>query len=596
MSTDGLRHDVTVHVVYDDRQAVQRRPLPARPLPGAATPRRLYLCLGVFAAVFSVLAIRLAHLSFNMEDEIRLIRAETNVPARVAILDHAGRALAVNRQATGVAIDGRDVWDDEEAVRALAQVLPGIDQERLRSRLAKDQYTLIEDDITPQERLDVIALGLPGVRFPETQARAYPQKDLAAHVVGYTIAGRGGATGLEHYLDQARSADKVQALRSSIDVVAQQILEDELLSAMREFSAKAAWGVILVADTGEVRALASLPDFNPNRPQASEMSAWRNRAMSDVYELGSAFKPITIALALDHGAVDISDRFDVTTPIDVGGWTIRDYTPKTGALSISEIVQYSSNIGTVHVAEAAGLEAFRETFSALRLTDALQTELPETRKPLYSSAWRPSEFAAASYGHGIAVSPLQLTAAFAAVINGGEFRTPTFLAVDTEAGAEALPAAQRVFSAETSARMRIILRKAVTDGTGRAAEATGYYPIGKTATADKPGVGGYQDRGPLVSSFIGAFPGYDPQYVLLISLDEPQGTDTTHGFATAGYVAAPVFRRVVERVGPALGLLPVGDDVAFDGFVGLRRDPGAEPAPAPETADALATLLTETLR
>jgi cell division protein FtsI (penicillin-binding protein 3) len=582
MTDDGLRYGLKIRTLYDDRGG------PVRAQAGAArngSQFRLRLCMFVAIAAFSILSVRLAHVTFGMGATFDAIRAETEKPFRREVVDRAGRPLIMNSRTTGLAVDGRDVWDVAEVVDALSAKFPDIDAERLQARLERHQYTLVLDNLLPQERQEVIALGLPGMRFPEITSRAYPQGDLAAHVLGYTIPGKGGAVGVERALERRLSGGQ-GPLALSLDLTAQQILEDELAVTMAQFGAKAAFGVLLDVHTGEVRALASLPDYNPNRPGASPAGARRNRAMSDVYELGSAFKPLTAALALELGEVNLTETFDVSRPIEVGGWPIEDYSRKTKPLTMSEVIQHSSNIGTVMMVQRIGAERFEAMLATLGLTEELETELPEGRSPMVSSTWRPAELASSSYGHGIAVSPLQLAAAFAATVNGGTFHTPTFVS-------GGVGESRRAFSAATSARMRIVMRKTVTEGTGRNAEVRGYYPIGKTATADKPRAGGYDDDGELLSSFIGAFPGYDPQYVLLVSFDEPEGTKQTYGYATAGYVAAPAFRRIVERAAPALGLMPVGDDVAFDGFLGLRRQgPGGQPV----SHDALATLLAETIQ
>lgn len=564
MTTDGLRRQVSSRVVFDDRSTPKLSKPVVTPASGS---RRIGLCAGLFAVAFAILGARLIQVSFFMGNGPTLIRAASPEVIRQEVVDVDGRPLIMNTRLTGLAIDGREVWDVDEMIIGIRGLFPQTDENRLRKRLKAKKYTHLYDSITEQEKAAIMALGLPGIRYPESVGRVYPQKDLAAHVAGYTIPGRGGAIGVEAALDdKAFALEDDQPLRLSIDLVAQQILEEELIGAIETFSAKAGWGVLMDVETGEVRALASLPDFNPNAPGAASPAAWRNRAMADRYELGSAFKPLTVAAALEAGAIKPDDQYDVSRPIEVGGWSIADYSRRQPIMSVSEVLQYSSNIGTVRIVQALGAKRFEMALNSLGLTQALQTELPELRTPSYSTAWRPSELASTSYGHGIAVTPLQLTAAFVPVVNGGVFRTPTFVA-----GGEG--SERQVFSKKTSDQMRLMMRRSVTDGTGKNAELQGYYVIGKTATADKPEVGGYDDEGgELISSFIGAFPGYDPKYVLLVSIDEPAGTKATYGYATAGYVAAPVFRRVVERAAPALGVMPVGDDVAFDGFLGMRRD------------------------
>ena len=575
MSTDlGLTPRTTVRVTYDEAAggAVREAAPPAREAEG-----RVRLVLGAFVCAFSLLGLRLAHVSFGMEEELAVARAASVQTVRPEIADRLGRPLAMNRETRGLAVDGRDVWDAGETARALAGLFPEVREDWLRGRLAARKYAHLMDDLSAEDRAAVVALGLPGMRFPEGTARVYPQGALAAHVVGYTIPGRGGAIGTERAVDKS-DAD---AVRLTLDAGVQKVLEDELSGAIETFGAKAGWGVLMDAHDGSVLALASLPDFDPNRPGASAPGNLRNRAASDAYELGSAFKPLTVAAAMDKGLIAEGERFDVAEPLPVGRWSIKDYSPKSEPLTASEVLQYSSNIGTVRIAQRLGGEGFAEALGAFGLTEALRTDLPEARAPLLPARWGEAELATGSYGHGLAVSPLALTAAFAAVVNGGEHVTPRFLR-------QTPTATRRVLAPETSAAMRVALRRVLTDGTGKNAEADGYHAIGKTATADKPGAGGYDEKR-LVTSFVGAFPGYDPDYVLLVSLDEPQGIPETYGFATAGYTAAPVFRRVVERTAPMLGLMPVGDEVALGGFVGLKRGEAGE---APQL-DALAQLLAE---
>ena len=574
----GLIPRVTARVTYDE--AAGGAVPEAAPVTMGA-PNRVRLVRGAFVCAFAVLGLRLAYVSFGMGEEPTIARMAATEAVRPEIADRMGRPLAMNRRTRGLAVDGRDVWDAAETARALAALFPDVREDWLRERLAARKYAHLLDDLSADERAAVVALGLPGMRYPEGMARVYPQGPLAAHVVGYTIPGRGGAIGAERAVEGRAIDGAAPTVRLTLDAGVQKVLEDELAGAIETFSARAGWGVLMDAHDGAVLALASLPDFDPNGPGRSPAANLRNRAASDAYELGSAFKPLTVAAAMDRGLIGEGERFAVAEPIRMGRWSIKDYSPRTEPLTASEILQYSSNIGTVRIAQRLGADGFVDALDAFGLTEPLRTDLPEARAPLLPARWGEAELATASYGHGLAVSPLALTAAFAASVNGGEYVTPRFLR-DTPVKA------RRVIEDETSAGLRVSLRRVLTDGTGKNAEARGYHAIGKTATADKPGAGGYEGS-KLVTSFVGAFPGYDPDYVLLVSLDEPQGIPETYGFATAGYTAAPVFRRVVERTAPMLGLMPVGDEVAFEGFVGLKR---ADAAPAPQL-DALAQLLAE---
>ena len=545
-----------VEVLYDEI-ASRKDPEPQATTTDDSIKRRLMLCGIGLAVAFSVLGIRSVDLALDTPAPSYDV-AQAATAAKASRLEDAdGRLLAINVPAYGLAINGRDVWDPEEAALGLAAIFPSVDPDKLRVKLSAEQRVVVDRVITDGQREAVMALGLPGLSFPPTEERVYPQGRLFSHVVGYQIPGRGGVTGLE-------SAATIRGLAgpqvTTLNVTAQTILISELERAMKRFSAKAAWGILMDANDGSVAALASLPDFDPNVPGQSPASARRNRLVSDNYELGSALKALTVAAALEAEVATLDTQVDVRSPLVVGDWEIEDYSVKKAVMTVEEVLATSSNIGTGQLALALGSGRFVKSLARFGLTERLETALPEGRTPLLPPRWGEAEVVTASYGHGIAVSPLHLTSAFAATVNGGALITPRFLESDPIERTT-------ILRPETSAAMRRGLRSVITQGTGGNAEAMGYYVIGKTATADKPVGGRYLDDGPLLSSFIGAFPGHDPRYVLLISLDEPQGTADTYGFATAGWTAAPAFRRAVERLAPVLGVMPVRQDEAADGFL-----------------------------
>nr|WP_305888964.1 penicillin-binding protein 2 [Parvularcula maris] len=514
------------------------------------------------------MGFRTAQLALNPPPPVYQLAGSESTGGPALLEDREGRALALSIKGFGLAIHGSEVWEAEEAAAKLAGLFPHIDPAKLRIKLEAGQRVVIDRVITPEQREEVLALGLPGITFPEADIRAYPQGRLFSHVVGYQIPGRGGVTGLEA---TASSQELAGTQRTTLHTAAQTIMLGEVSRAMAQFEAKAAWGLLLDAHSGDVVSLVSLPDFDPNRPGASDASARRNRVVSDTYELGSAFKALTVAMALEEGIVALDTPVDVTSPLKVGDWSIEDYSEKGNVLSVEEILAYSSNIGTAQLALLMGQDGFTAALERFGLLERMTTSLPESRSPLIPREWGPAEIATVSYGHGIAVSPLHLTAAFAALVNGGEQVTPRFLLSDPVEK-------KRVISERTSLELRRALRAVVTEGTGSFAEAEGFYVIGKTATADKPGAGGYNDKGPLISSFIGAFPGHDPRYVMLISLDEPKGNASTYGYATAGWTAAPAFKRAVERLAPVLGVMPTPEDQAADAFLtvlGARDGAGA---------------------
>ncbi len=544
--------------------------------PAARSRRRIGMCAVVFAAAFSFLGFRLVSVATGGEGVFAGAGAPGGEYSRPEIVDRRGRILATNLPVVALEVSGRETWDAGQAVSLLAGALGGLDTDELERDLRSRRYVEVARDLTPAQKDAVFRLGLPGVRFRSRERRYYPQGALGAHIVGHTEPGKGGVMGLEAHLDQRGGTLALQPVRASLDIRAQQAVEEELGAAVRKYHAKAAWAGVIDVATGEVIALANWPEFDPNAPGASEADARRNRATYDRYELGSAFKAITAAAALDVGAASLASTYDARRGFRVADRTIRDFHGKNRMLTFSEAVQHSSNIGMVQIAADLGVENQKAYLEALGLFDPLPIELRENRAPQLPAKWGPVEAATVSYGHGISVTPLHLLAAFSAVVNGGEYRTPTFLHRRSAAPGK------RVFQAETSLKMRRILRRVIMDGTASFAEADGYFPIGKTATADKPKRGGY-DRSTRIASFVGAFPGAAPRFAVLVSLDEPQVIAETKGFATAGWNAAPTFARIVERIAPVLGVAPANDAEATAFFdaepISLTRLEGEGTAP-----------------
>lgn len=525
---------------------------------------RISMCAVVFAFVFSALALRMAFITFGrIEAAPMLASIEASKILSPEIVDRTGALLATDLPMIALEVWGREVWDAGETAASLARVLPELDVVALTEKLNDGQYVEVRADLSPAERQAVFELGLPGVRFASRSKRFYPQADLGAHLIGHGEPGKGGVMGLERAASEGRFLAQMSgrdgALRASIDVRVQQILEEELDATMKEFSAKAAWGGVMDVATGEIIAIASLPDFDPNAPGAVEADFRRNRAVYDRYELGSAFKAFTAAAALDAGVTREGAKYDARGTFQVADRRISDFHGENRIMSLSEVVQHSSNIGIVQVVQDLGVAKQKAYLRALGLLDPLPIPLAERRSPELPWQWGPVESATIAYGHGISVTPLHLLTAYGAVVNGGVWRAPVFIA-------DGASETRRVFSTGTSAIMRRVLRRVISDGTASKAEVAGYFPIGKTATADKPSGGGY-NRNSRISSFVGAAPGYAPRYAILISFDEPQPTKDTFGYATAGWNAAPTFARVLERAAPILGLSPVDEATALAAFV-----------------------------
>ncbi|MEM1409368.1 MAG: penicillin-binding transpeptidase domain-containing protein, partial [Pseudomonadota bacterium] len=375
--------------------------------------RRLMFCAAGLLSVFVILSMRTTQLALSSPPPRFALSDEALEDSAPVLEDSAGRALALTTRRNGLAVNGAEVWDAEETAKALGAIFPGVDTVTLEARLASRRRVLLKRVITEAEKDDALSLGLPGLSFPETEVRAYPQGRLFSHVVGYQIPGSGGVTGLEA---MATREGLTGPVKTTLNVTAQTIILAELAKAQRTYGAAAAWAVLMHADTGAVAAMASLPDFDPNSPGASSPDARRNRVVSDNYELGSAFKPLTIAMALEDGLARLDTPIDVAPPLRVGDWAIRDYSDKGPVLTTEDVLAYSSNIGTAQLALLLGQERFLTALDSFGLIEPLVTALPESRRPALPQAWGDAELATISYGHGIALSPLHLVTSFAAVV------------------------------------------------------------------------------------------------------------------------------------------------------------------------------------
>ena len=516
---------------------------------------RLLVTGALFALVFMLIGGRLVHLAgLERGDEPQLARSVTVQPAvagRADIVDRNGVILATSLPTASLFANPREILDRRAAADKLATVLPGLDRAEVVAKLGSiSGFVWLRRNLTPSQQYAVNRLGIPGLRFHRAERRVYPHGRDAAHVLGFTDVDGRGIAGAERYFDTLLKQGS-GPLQLSIDIRVQTIVRAELSLAVAEFEAIAGAAVVLDANTGEVVAMSSLPDFDPNNPSAFSGQARFNRVSKGVYELGSIFKVFTAAMALDSGTVTLNDGYDASQPIRVARFTINDYHGKKRWLSVPEILVYSSNIGAAKMALDVGTQVQRAYLGRFGLLDASAIELPEVGAPLVPATWRDINTMTISYGHGIAVSPLQLAESVAAVVNGGVRRQVTLI----KHHGEQPPAGTRVLSVETSRQMRSLMRLVVRRGTGSKADAIGYRVGGKTGTADKQAAGIYGSKS-LISSFVGAFPMDAPRYVVLCLLDEPKGRESTRGYATGGWVAAPLVRRLIQRLAPLAGIAP----------------------------------------
>ncbi|MFT3811202.1 MAG: penicillin-binding protein 2 [Micropepsaceae bacterium] len=522
--------------------------------PGNPVRARVGFCALVFLGLFTLLGGRMVQIAlFSPGGAAAAAFAEAGPVGRPDILDRNGVLLATDLQVASLYADPRDVWDPEETARSLITVFPELNEAALVAKLtARTGFVWIKRDITPRQHAAVHDLGLPGIGFRQELKRVYPNGRAAAHVVGFVDVDNKGLAGIERALDTTL-ADRVshgEPVRLSIDLRVQHVVEDELAATIQTFSAIGGTGVVVDVKTGEVIAMVSLPDFDPNHVAADPAENRFNRATLGVYEMGSTFKSFNTAMALDAG-VTSRDMFDARAPIRIGRFSIRDYHPMGRALSVEEIFEHSSNIGSANMARRMGIEKQKQFLADMGQLQPVVTELPERGAPLSPRNWGEVELMTIAFGHGIAVSPMHVVAGVTAMANGGMYIQPTLL--KREAGADMHE--HRVLKPETSKEMNRLFRLVVEKGTARKADVPGYPVGGKTGTAEKSKAGGYA-RKALLSSFIGVFPADAPEYAILVIIDEPKGTKETSGYATGGWTAAPATSRIVARIAPMLGVEP----------------------------------------
>lgn len=530
---------------------------------------RLLVLAGIFGLFVLLIIGRLATLALFEGSRAYGATNSSYVPVRGDIIDRNGVPLARTIRAYAIWVKPAALLGDRRKLaQDLSVIFPDTAEDKFYAKLTAKEPGYLRKRALPEQVRQVHNLGEIAIEFPREDERLYPQHDLAAHVLGYVAPGGTGALGMERVMDSKLRDPKLRGepVELSIDVRVQAALEQELARGMKSTAAKGAAGVILDVRTGEVIAMASLPSFNPNFPnfadertQVADIAAGKtpidhqvNTVTNRVFELGSTFKPLTVAAALDAGTVrNLAIRYDATAPIEISGFKIRDTHPSGRWLNTPEALVHSSNIVTARIADNLGREKMEAMLRTLEFDRRPRIELAERSRPLWPKSWGRVTNMTVGFGHGMAVTPLHLATGYAAMVNGGIFRPATLFKV--KEGNKI--SGKRVFAAATSARMRQLLRMIVVDGTGKKADANGYRVGGKTGSAEKPGAGGYA-RNLVVSTFAAAFPMDNPRYIIIAMLDEPKGTAESGFQRTAGWTAAPVVNKTVMRIGPQLGIIP----------------------------------------
>ena len=510
----------------------------------------------LFLVGFSVVGLRLADVTLLKEGHEPRIAQSRRMPViehdRADIVDRNGVLLATSLATASLYANPKLVLDAGDAATKLAQVLPGLDPADVQHRLASGRgFIWIKRGLTPREEFAVNRLGIPGLFFQREERRVYPFGPLTSHLIGFTDVDNHGLAGVEDFFDD-RLKQSSDPLQLSIDVRLQHEVHQELRAVIEEFQARGGAALVLDVKTSEVLSMVSLPDFDPNNPAAAQPDARFNRLTLGTYEPGSTFKLFNVAAALDDHVITLRDGYDASKPIHVARFTITDDEPKNRWLSVPEIIMYSSNIGSVKMALDLGRDRQRDFLGRLGLLKPASIELPEVAGPQVPNPWRDINVMTIAFGHGIAVTPLQLVVGVTALVNGGLLRPATIL----KRAPGDIPPAQRVISAQTSDQLRGLMRLVVEGGTARFANVPGYFVGGKTGTAEK-NVNGHYLRHANIQAFVGAFPINAPKFVLYVMLDEAHGNKLTHGFATAGWTAVPAAGRLVNQIAALYGIPPV---------------------------------------
>ncbi|MER2536290.1 MAG: penicillin-binding protein 2 [Rhizobiaceae bacterium] len=536
----------------------------ARKATGGKTRTRVVMTIAVFFGIYATIAGRLVY--FGLQEP-----AESGAPAsrvtasRPDIVDRNGEVLATDIKTASLFAEPRRIVDADEIIEKLSTVLPDLEIEQTYTKLKSGAgFVWLKRQLTPRQQDEIMQLGLPGIGFRTEKRRFYPGGATASHILGLTNIDNQGIAGMEKYIDGQGLADlqasglampaDLKPVKLSIDNRVQHIVHDEIAQGLERYHAVAAGAVILNAKTGEIMAMASVPDFDPNNPYNAHEKDRLNRMSAGTFEMGSTIKSFTTAMALDSGKANLKSTFDASRPLRIGRFTIKDFHGKGRVLSLPEVFIYSSNIGSAKEADMVGIEGHREFLHRLGLLSRMKTELPEVASPTEPREWKKVHSITISFGHGMSTTPLQTAVGAAALVNGGRLMPPTFL-MRTEAEAEAV--SEQVVNARTSADMRYLYKLNATPGSGGSgarAQVPGYRVGGKTGTAEKV-VNGRYSSDKRFNAFLAAFPMDDPQYVVLAIIDEPKPEKPGMG-ATAGLNAAPIVANIIRRSASLLGVKP----------------------------------------
>lgn len=530
----------------------------ARKATGGKGRTRIMMTMAVFFGIFSIISGRLIYLGFQTPDMSGGPQSRVTA-SRPDIVDRNGEVLATDIKTASLFAEPRRIVDADEAIEKLSTVLPEIDYEQTYHKLKSGAgFVWLQRQLTPKQQADIMQLGIPGFGFRTEKRRFYPSGETSSYIVGLTNIDNQGISGMEKYIDEQGLSDlqasglavakDLKPVKLSIDLRVQHIVRDEIAAGLERYRAIGAGAVVLNVKTGEVVAMGSVPDFDPNNPYNAQEKDRLNRMSAGLYEMGSTFKSFTSAMALDSGKATMASRFDASHPIRVGHQAIHDFHGKNRVLSLPEVFLYSSNIGSAREAELVGIEGHREFLHRLGILDRMQTELPEVARPTEPKVWKQVNSFTIAFGHGVSTTPLQAAVGCAALMNGGYLIEPTFLVRSEQ---DAMAVAKKVVSDKTVEGMRYLYTLNAEKGSARNARVPGYRVGGKTGTAEKV-INGRYSKDLNFNTFVAAFPMDDPQYLVFTIADAPHPEKpgmTDVAAANAGVIAGNIIRRSAAILG-----------------------------------------------
>ena len=537
---------------------------------------RLFALLTALILAFFLIGFQMVMMATNTIDgEIKQRLPSDNISNRKDIVDRQGRLLATNISVNSLYAHPHEIIDKDKVIKDLTNIFPNQKGGIFREKIMTDKpFVWLKRTMSPNQQQSVLDIGQPGLYFGPRKMRIFPNREIASHTLGGVRFGHErvngaeilGTAGVELFFDDFLSKVNKgkESLQLSLDLTVQSLIEQILQDGIKLMGAKGGSAVLMNSKNGEILSLVSFPEFDPNdRPKNlfkanPADSPIFNRAVQGIYELGSVFKIFTVALALDEGLVNLETELKTVGPLRVGGRTISDHKYFGPSLTVEEIIVKSSNIGTVRIANKIGSELLKEFYKSLGLLDKTSLELPETRLTIPQSPkkWKSLDTATASYGHGIAVSPIHLAAAYSSLVNGGYKVSPTLVLKKKKVMDETVKKPKiQVIKNVTSIMVRSLLNKVVVNGTAKDSNFGGYSVGGKTGTAEKPDPvkGGYYEN-KVISTFASVFPISTGDYVLVVTLDEPENNLGSESFRYASKTAVPISAKIISRIAPLLGL------------------------------------------